>query len=125
MTKLIKIAILTLVLGLSVIGQTTVKTVSNRLEGSRSFIATAYCQGTHTATGERVRSGLVAADPRVLPFGSILFIDGYGTYKVSDTGGLIKNNRLDIYMPSCAKAIKFGRKTVQVKVISLGKGKKK
>jgi N-acetylmuramoyl-L-alanine amidase len=37
-----------------------------------------------------------------------------GTYLVSDTGGAIKGKKLDIWVPSCAEARKFGRRTVQV-----------
>lgn len=66
--------------------------------------------------GHGVRRGLIAADPRVLRLGSKITITGAysGTYLVSDTGGMIKGKRLDIWVPSCSEARKFGRRTVQV-----------
>ena len=67
--------------------------------------------------GHGVRRGIIAADPRVLKLGSRIVISGGGyggTYLVSDTGGKIKGNRLDIWMPSCSEAKKFGRRKVQV-----------
>ncbi len=66
--------------------------------------------------GHGVRRGIIAADPRVLPLGSRININGgyAGTYLVSDTGGKIKGKRLDIWMASCAEARRFGRRTVSV-----------
>ncbi len=82
-----------------------------------AFSASAYCFSGRTAMGHPVRRGLVAADPRVLKLGSRIVLNGggySGTYLVSDTGGSIKGKRLDIWMPSCSEARKFGRRTVQV-----------
>jgi 3D (Asp-Asp-Asp) domain-containing protein len=94
------------------------KTVSTRAVGASRgrFTATAYCLKGRTAMGHGVRRGIIAADPRVLPLGSRINIDGgySGTYLVSDTGGKIKGNRLDIWMASCAEARRFGRRTVSV-----------
>lgn len=95
------------------------KTGASRAAGASrgSFSATAYCLRGRTAMGHGVRRGIIAADPRVLKLGSNIVVNGggySGTYLVSDTGGKIKGNRLDIWMPSCAEARKFGRRTVQV-----------
>ena len=99
-------------------GNKVEKTVSSRAIGmSRgTFSATAYCLKGRTAMGHGVRRGLIAADPRVLPLGSRISIDGSqgGTYLVSDTGGKIKGKKLDIWMASCAEARRFGRRTVSV-----------
>ncbi|MGD9561972.1 MAG: 3D domain-containing protein [Pyrinomonadaceae bacterium] len=94
------------------------KTVSSKAAGvSRGrFTATAYCLRGRTALGHGVRRGIIAADPRVLPLGSRISISGAysGTYLVSDTGGKVKGKRLDIWMPSCAEARRFGRRSVSV-----------
>jgi len=95
------------------------KTVSAKATGvSRgAFVATAYCLRGRTAMGHAVRSGLIAADPRVLRMGSKVNIAGggvAGTYLVSDTGGRIRGRKIDIWMSSCAAARKFGRRTVAV-----------
>jgi 3D (Asp-Asp-Asp) domain-containing protein len=88
-----------------------------------SFSATCYCLKGKTATGSGVRRGIVAADPRILPLGTRISVDGSshsGTYLVADTGGAIKGRILDIWVPSCGEAINFGRKRITVTV--LGKG---
>lgn len=82
-----------------------------------AFSATAYCFSGRTSMGHGVRRGLVAADPRVLPMGSRIFVNAgswSGMYLVSDTGGAIKGKRLDIWVPSCGEARRFGRRSVQV-----------
>lgn len=82
-----------------------------------SFNATAYCLSGKTAMGHGVRRGIVAADPRVLRLGSKVTIKAgqwSGTYLVSDTGGSIKGKKLDIWVPSCSEAKRFGRRSIQV-----------
>lgn len=82
-----------------------------------AFSATAYCLQGKTAMGHGVRRGIIAADPRVLKLGSRVTISAgawSGTYLVSDTGGVIKGKKIDIWVPGCAEARKFGRRTVQV-----------
>ena len=95
------------------------KTVMSKAAGisKGSFVATAYCLRGKTAMGHGVRVGLIAADPRVLRLGSRINIGAgnySGNYLVSDTGGKIKGNRLDIWMASCSEARRFGRRTVSV-----------
>jgi 3D (Asp-Asp-Asp) domain-containing protein len=94
--------------------------------GARTrFIATAYCKGTTTASGVRVRSGIAAADPDILPLGSIIQIDGIsdrhdGVYTVLDTGPMVRGRRLDLYMWSCYEALSVGRRSVMVTVLRRG-----
>ncbi|MBP7416412.1 MAG: 3D domain-containing protein [Pyrinomonadaceae bacterium] len=82
-----------------------------------AFTATAYCLQGRTAMGHGVRRGIIAADPRVLKLGSKVVVNAgawSGTYLVSDTGGGIKGKKIDIWVPGCAEARKFGRRTVQI-----------
>jgi 3D (Asp-Asp-Asp) domain-containing protein len=82
-----------------------------------SFSATAYCLRGKTAMGHGVRRGIIAADPRVLRLGSTVHVEGggySGSYLVSDTGGRIKGKKIDIWMPNCSEARKFGRRNVQI-----------
>ena len=84
---------------------------------SNAFRATAYCLQGRTAMGGGVRRGIVAADPRVLPLGSQIQLNAgsySGTYTVADTGGAVKGRKLDIWVPSCSEANRFGRRTVTV-----------
>jgi 3D (Asp-Asp-Asp) domain-containing protein len=80
--------------------------------------ATAYCSSGRTRSGERTRVGTVAADPRVLPIGTVLRIYPHRrTYTVTDTGSGVKGRKLDIYMPSCRKARAFGRRRIRVEIV--------
>ena len=85
--------------------------------------ATAYCEHGRTSSGVRTHAGIVAADPRKLPLGTRIRIVAphkpyAGVYTVMDAGSGIKGRELDIFMPSCAAARKFGRQTVQVRVLN-------
>lgn len=95
-------------------------------KGTR-YRATAYCLRGKTASGRYVRRGIVAADPRILRLGSRIQLTAgrySGTYLVADTGGKIKGRILDIWVPSCKEARRWGRRTVYVKVLSKGKTRK-
>lgn len=86
-------------------------------------IATAYSYtGNWTATGTWPRCGTVAVDPRVIPLGSRLWVEGYGPGRAEDTGYLIKGRRIDMFLPSRAEAREWGRKRVRVVVWHGGKG---
>ncbi len=94
--------------------------------GSRlEFQATAYCKGETTASGAPVRSGVAAADPAVLPLGSIIQLDGLpdryqGIYTVLDTGPKVQGRHVDVYMWSCHDALAFGRRSVKLTILRLG-----
>ena len=89
------------------------------------FAATAYCKGTTTASGVAVRSGIAAADPRLLPVGSVVKLDGTpegheGIYTVLDTGPKVQGRHVDLYMWSCHEALAFGRRKVSLTVLRRG-----
>ncbi|MFL6466757.1 MAG: 3D domain-containing protein [Pyrinomonadaceae bacterium] len=94
------------------------KTVSSKAAGSRgSFTATAYCLRGRTAMGHGVRRGIIAADPGVLRLGSSVNLGAgsySGSYLVSDTGARVRGRKIDIWVPSCAEARRFGRRTVTI-----------
>jgi 3D (Asp-Asp-Asp) domain-containing protein len=93
-------------------------------QAHRGFQATAYSKKGVTETGARARRGGVAADPRVLPKGSVVEVKGAGRYsgkyKVADTGSRVKGHKIDIYVPNHGQAKQFGRKKVKVKVVKRG-----
>ncbi|MFS0855220.1 3D domain-containing protein [Paenibacillus taichungensis] len=72
-----------------------------------------------TASGEKTKEGVtIAADWRVLPKGTRVYIDGVGERTVLDKGGAIKNKRIDVYFESEREALNFGRKKhVKVRII--------
>lgn len=80
--------------------------------------------GDKTHIGTKVREGIIAVDPKVIPLGSkvyIEFADGQGMYAVAeDTGGAIKGNRIDIAMVTRDKAKDFGIQDVKVHVLEEG-----
>jgi 3D (Asp-Asp-Asp) domain-containing protein len=89
------------------------------------FTATAYCKGAVTASGVAPRSGIAAADPDLLPVGSVIQVASderhySGIYTIMDTGPMVVGRHLDIYMWSCNEALRFGRQGVQVMVLRLG-----
>ena len=91
--------------------------VSGRGASKGSFSATAYCLSGKTAMGHGVRRGIIAADPRVLKLGSRVYVEAgaySGTYLVSDTGGAVKGKKIDVWVPNCGEARRFGRKSIQV-----------
>jgi 3D (Asp-Asp-Asp) domain-containing protein len=98
----------------------TASTASQR----EDFEATAYCVTGITKSGAKVAPGHVAADPKVIPLGSMIYVDsplmGGGIYQVLDTGELIKGKIIDIFMPSYEDCVEFGRRGVKVQVLRYG-----
>lgn len=89
------------------------------------FRATAYCKGTTTASGTAVRTGIAAADPALLPVGSVIQVVSLGVrydgiYTIMDTGPKVRGRQIDIYMWNCNEALAFGRRTLTVNVLRLG-----
>jgi 3D (Asp-Asp-Asp) domain-containing protein len=89
------------------------------------FQATSYCKGTTTASGVQVRTGIAAADPQLLPVGSVINVtvgdNRYnGVYTVMDTGPKVQGRILDLYIWNCNEALRFGRREVQVTILRLG-----
>lgn len=100
---------------------------SRKIYGS----CTAYHGDSATSTGRKPGVGVVAVDPREIPYGSVLWIvskDGsfvYGYAIAGDTGGFIHNSEtvVDLYMDSVVEMNTFGRRNLNVYVIKEGKGK--
>lgn len=88
-----------------------------------NYVATAYSLRGRTASGRFVAKGLIAADPKHLPLGSRVRLEAgaySGEYLVADTGGLVRGKRIDIWTPSTREAMRFGRRTVKLTVLSYG-----
>lgn len=83
---------------------------------SRKLVVKAYSYtgGGRTAMGTRARVGEIAVDPKVIPLGSRVYIEGVGARIAEDTGGNIKGNTIDIYMNSVAECRKWGARTVTI-----------
>ncbi|AXF42226.1 cell wall binding peptidase [Bacillus phage Maceta] len=98
-----------------------------------TVVATAYTAdpaengGTYggvvkTATGFNLTANpsakVIAVDPRVIPLGSKVYVEGYGEAMALDTGGAIKGNRIDVLMPNNKVSNDWGRKTVNVTILN-------
>ena len=108
-----------------------------QLKQTGTFVVTAYCScsiccgkyGIHrpivngrsavvTASGELANEGItIAADPKVLPIGSHVIIQGVGLRIVQDAGGGIKGKRIDVYFNSHSRALSFGKQKLEVRVL--------
>ncbi|QIW18291.1 cell wall-binding protein EntB [Bacillus thuringiensis] len=96
-----------------------------------TVVATAYTadpseNGTYggrvlTAMGHNLTANpnmrIIAVDPKVIPLGSKVWVEGYGEAIAGDTGSAIKGNRIDVLMGSKSKAMNWGRQTVKVKIL--------
>jgi 3D (Asp-Asp-Asp) domain-containing protein/peptidoglycan hydrolase CwlO-like protein len=94
------------------------------LVGEWDMVATAYFSGGGglsgngiTAIGFRVKKGIVAVDPRVIPLGTKLYIPGYGEALAADTGGWVKGNRIDLAFDSLEECYRFGRRKIKVYLV--------
>lgn len=92
-----------------------------------SVSATAYtadcngCSGV-TATGVDLNANpdakVIAVDPSVIPLGSKVYVEGYGYATAADTGGAIKGNKIDVFIPSQDAALNWGRKQVNIQILN-------
>ncbi|GLC88093.1 LysM peptidoglycan-binding and 3D domain-containing protein [Lysinibacillus piscis] len=89
----------------------------------RATAYTAYCAGCSgiTANGTNIRANpklkVIAVDPRVIPLGTKVWVEGYGEAVAADTGGAIKGNKIDVFIPTEGQARQWGVKTVTVKIL--------
>ncbi|WP_155592543.1 3D domain-containing protein [Lysinibacillus cavernae] len=89
----------------------------------RATAYTAYCEGCSgiTANGTDIRSNpnlkVIAVDPRIIPLGTKVWVEGYGEAIAADTGGAIKGNKIDVFIPTEGQALQWGVKTVTVKIL--------
>lgn len=85
---------------------------------------TAFCEGCSgiTKTGINLKANpnkkVIAVDPSVIPLGSKVHVEGFGEAIAGDTGGAIKGNRIDIFIPSEQDAIDFGVQKLKVTILN-------
>jgi len=97
-------------------------TVSAAGNNSLNVVATGYTPGDPgctgiTYTGTKASRGTIAVDPKVIPFGTKLYIPGYGYGVAADTGGAIKGNKIDLCYETRAEALNWGIKNITVYVV--------
>jgi 3D (Asp-Asp-Asp) domain-containing protein len=90
-----------------------------------SMTATAYAPGAadngkwgnKTYVGTTVQKGVAAVDPRVIPMGTKLWVEGYGYAIAEDQGSAIKGNRVDLAFNDYKTAQNYGIQNVKVYVL--------
>lgn len=94
------------------------------------FVISAYCKenyphicnngdATYTATMTTPTAGrTIAVDPDIIPYGTLVEIEGVGVRVAEDCGGAIKGNRIDLLFETHKEALEFGRQTKQVTILN-------
>jgi 3D (Asp-Asp-Asp) domain-containing protein len=85
-------------------------------DGARTLTVTStgYSLPGRTSTGLPVGFGIVAVDPAVIPLGTRITIPGYGEGVAGDTGGAVQGMTIDLWFPTLAQALAWGRRTVTI-----------
>jgi 3D (Asp-Asp-Asp) domain-containing protein len=85
-------------------------------DGARTLTVTStgYSLSGRTSTGLPVGFGIVAVDPAVIPLGTRITIPGYGEGVAGDTGGAVQGMTIDLWFPTLAQALAWGRRTVTI-----------
>lgn len=101
-----------------VIEKSTIGTIQG-VEYSRKFVVKAYSYtgGGRTASGKPAAVGRIAVDPRVIPLGTRVYVEGYGFAEAADTGGNIKGNTIDVYYNSAGQCRQWGVRNVTIYIL--------
>lgn len=84
---------------------------------------TAYCEGCSgvTAAGIDLKANpdakVIAVDPSVIPLGTKVYVEGYGYATAADTGGAIKGNKIDVFIPTQSAALSWGKRQVEIQIL--------
>lgn len=109
--------------------QSTAKTTKPATQVKKEFTVeatayTAYCTGCSgiTSTGINLKANpnkkVIAVDPKVIPLGSKVYVEGYGHAVAGDVGSAIKGNKIDVFIPNRARALQWGRQQVKIQVLN-------
>jgi 3D (Asp-Asp-Asp) domain-containing protein len=85
-------------------------------ERTLTVSTTGYSLRGRTATGMQTAPGVVAVDPSVIPLGTRMTIPGYGSGIAADTGGAVHGAEIDLWFPTTAQALAWGRRTVTITI---------
>ena len=95
-------------------------TSSSEVKGARTMkvVATAYTGYSTTSTGQKPVWGTIAVDPKVIPYGTKVYIPQFGrTFIANNTGGAIKGNKIDIFMNTRKECYNWGRRTIEIQIL--------
>ena len=91
---------------------------SNNVVKTMNVVATAYTGYSTTSTGQKPVWGTIAVDPKVIPYGTKVYIPQFGrTFIANNTGGAIKGNKIDIFMNTKKECYNWGRRTIEIQIL--------
>ena len=95
---------------------------SNNSQGNvvrtMNVVATAYTGYSTTSTGQKPVWGTIAVDPKIIPYGTKVYIPQFGrTFIANNTGGAIKGNKIDIFMNTKKECYNWGRRTIEIQIL--------
>ncbi|MEW9502938.1 ubiquitin-like domain-containing protein [Jeotgalibacillus marinus] len=103
------------------------KATQTASEGTEMYVSstayTSYCNGCSgiTTTGINLKANpnvkVIAVDPSVIPLGSEVYVEGYGYAIAADTGGAVKGNKIDVFIPTQEEAYRWGNRRVLITVL--------
>lgn len=83
-----------------------------------NVVATAYTGYSTTSTGQKPVWGTIAVDPKIIPYGTKVYIPQFGrTFIANNTGGAIKENKIDIFMNTKKECYNWGRRTIEIQIL--------
>lgn len=105
------------------IGDSNNSNVSNTQTGSIkrkiNVVATAYTGYSTTSTGQKPVWGTIAVDPKVIPYGTKVYIPKFNkVFIANNTGGSIKENKIDIFMNTKKECYSWGRKNIEIHILN-------
>jgi 3D (Asp-Asp-Asp) domain-containing protein len=90
----------------------------NQGKKTMNVVAAAYTGHGTTSTGQKPMWGTIAVDPRVIPYGTKIYIPAFNkVFIANDCGGAIKGNKIDIFMNSKKECYNWGRKTIEIQIL--------
>lgn len=91
---------------------------NNQVVRKMNVVATAYTGYSTTSTGQKPVWGTIAVDPKVIPYGTKVYIPKFGrTFIANNTGGAIKGNKIDIFMNTKSECYNWGRRTIEIQIL--------
>ncbi len=84
--------------------------------GQMTVSAVGYSLRGRTASGLPVGRGIASVDPSVIPLGTRMHVPGYGDAVAADTGSAVRGAMIDLWFPTTAQALQWGRRTVTITI---------
>ena len=102
----------------SSISQNSNSSSNNNVVRTVNVVATAYTGYSTTSTGQKPVWGTIAVDPKIIPYGTKVYIPQFGrTFIANNTGGAIKGNKIDIFINTKKECYNWGRRTIEIQIL--------